>query len=128
MRSGSWTWRYCSNAARHFSAYAHACMCVCVRMAARVCACARACAAWHLGLGNGAAACEAQVRAQGARAHHVEACRPVKDLVLEVCMKDEWRRLIGYDHFDADGDSANHAAGSGVNPMAEGPPPACRSA
>ena len=34
----------------------------------------------------------------------VEACRPVKDLVLEVCMKDEWRRLIGYDHFDADGD------------------------
>ena len=76
MRSGSWTWRYCSNAARHFSAYARACVCVCVRMAARVCACARACAAWHLGLGNGAAACEAQVRAQGARAPRVEACRP----------------------------------------------------
>ena len=76
MRSGSWTWRYCSNAARHFSAYARACVCVCVRMAARVRACARACAAWHLGLGNGAAACEAQVRAQGARAPHVEACRP----------------------------------------------------
>ena len=76
MRSGSWTWRYCSNAARHFSAYARACVCVCVRMAARVRVCARACAAWHLGLGNGAAACEAQVRAQGARAPRVEACRP----------------------------------------------------
>jgi len=34
----------------------------------------------------------------------VEACRPVKDLVIEICMKDEWRRLIGYEKFDADGD------------------------
>jgi len=33
-----------------------------------------------------------------------EQCRPVKDLVLEVCMKDEWRRLIGFSKFDADGD------------------------
>ena len=33
-----------------------------------------------------------------------EACRPVKDIVLELCMKDEWRRLIGYAQFDADGD------------------------
>jgi len=32
-----------------------------------------------------------------------EGCRPVKDLVLEVCMKDEWRRLVGYGAFDADG-------------------------
>ena len=26
-----------------------------------------------------------------------EACRPVKDMVVEMCMKDEWRRLIGFD-------------------------------
>lgn len=34
----------------------------------------------------------------------VESCRPVKDLVIELCMKDEWRKLIGFDGFDADGD------------------------
>lgn len=33
-----------------------------------------------------------------------ESCRPVKDVVLEVCMKDEWKKLIGFDNFDADGD------------------------
>jgi len=33
-----------------------------------------------------------------------ESCRPVKDVVLEVCMKDEWRRLIGFEGFDEDGD------------------------
>ena len=33
-----------------------------------------------------------------------ESCRPVKDIVLELCMKDEWRRLIGFDSFDSDGD------------------------
>ena len=33
-----------------------------------------------------------------------ESCRPVKDIVLEACMKDEWRRLVGYPQFDADGD------------------------
>ena len=26
----------------------------------------------------------------------LESCRPVKDLVLEVMVKDEWRRLIGF--------------------------------
>jgi len=34
----------------------------------------------------------------------LEQCRPVKDIVLEICMKDEWRRLIGFSGFDADGD------------------------
>jgi len=34
----------------------------------------------------------------------IEQCRPVKDMVLETCIKDEWRRLIGFDQFDADGD------------------------
>jgi Ca2+-binding EF-hand superfamily protein len=33
-----------------------------------------------------------------------ESCRPVKDIVLEACMKDEWRRLVGFSQFDADGD------------------------
>jgi len=33
-----------------------------------------------------------------------ESCRPVKDVVLEMCMKDEWKRLIGFKQFDADGD------------------------
>ena len=36
----------------------------------------------------------------------VESCRPVKDLVLEQCMKDEWRRLIAFDGFDTDGDGS----------------------
>jgi len=36
----------------------------------------------------------------------LEACRPVKDLVLEVMVKDEWRRLVGFDRFDADGDGS----------------------
>lgn len=36
----------------------------------------------------------------------VEACRPVKDVVIEACMKDEWRRLIGFDKMDADGDGS----------------------
>eukprot|EP00326_Haptolina_ericina_P033323 CAMPEP_0181244620 /NCGR_PEP_ID=MMETSP1096-20121128/42963_1 /TAXON_ID=156174 ORGANISM="Chrysochromulina ericina, Strain CCMP281" /NCGR_SAMPLE_ID=MMETSP1096 /ASSEMBLY_ACC=CAM_ASM_000453 /LENGTH=245 /DNA_ID=CAMNT_0023341193 /DNA_START=132 /DNA_END=869 /DNA_ORIENTATION=- len=35
---------------------------------------------------------------------NVEACRPVKDIVIEQCMKDEWRRLIGFESFDSDGD------------------------
>ena len=34
----------------------------------------------------------------------VEACRPVKDVVVEICMKDEWRRIIGFEQLDADGD------------------------
>jgi len=34
----------------------------------------------------------------------LEQCRPVKDIVLEICMKDEWRRLVGFSQFDADGD------------------------
>jgi len=34
----------------------------------------------------------------------LEQCRPVKDIVLEICMKDEWRRLVGFTQFDADGD------------------------
>jgi len=36
----------------------------------------------------------------------LEACRPVKDLVLEVMVKDEWRRLVGFLQFDADGDGS----------------------
>jgi len=36
----------------------------------------------------------------------LEACRPVKDLVLEVMVKDEWRRLVGFAQFDADGDGS----------------------
>lgn len=34
----------------------------------------------------------------------VESCRPVKDIVLEQCMKDEWRALIDFDSMDKDGD------------------------
>ena len=33
-----------------------------------------------------------------------EACRPVKDLVIELCMKEEWRRLIDFSKLDADKD------------------------
>lgn len=33
-----------------------------------------------------------------------EACRLCKEIVLERAMKDEWRRLVGFDAFDADGD------------------------
>lgn len=34
----------------------------------------------------------------------VEQCRPVKDIVLEQCMKEEWRALIDFDSMDKDGD------------------------
>ena len=30
----------------------------------------------------------------------VESCRPVKDIVMECCMKDAWRQLIGLNHWD----------------------------
>jgi 2',3'-cyclic-nucleotide 2'-phosphodiesterase (5'-nucleotidase family) len=38
------------------------------------------------------------------RVPSLEECRPVKDVVMEVCVKDSWRQLIGYEKFDANGD------------------------
>lgn len=35
-----------------------------------------------------------------------ESCRPAKDIIVEVCMKDTWRKLLGYDKWDSDGDGS----------------------
>ncbi len=34
----------------------------------------------------------------------LEVCRPVKDIIMETCIKDAWRQLVGYEQFDVDGD------------------------
>lgn len=34
----------------------------------------------------------------------VDRCIPAKNLILEACMKDIWRRLVDYDRWDTDGD------------------------
>lgn len=48
------------------------------------------------------------VNVSGMTVPDVEACRPVKDVVLESCMKDAWRRLLGLKHW-----------GPGSNPSPE---------
>lgn len=35
----------------------------------------------------------------------LELCRPVKDICMEVCMKDAWRQLIGFEFWDPHGES-----------------------
>ena len=44
------------------------------------------------------------VKSSGMVVPDLESCRPVKDMVLEVMVKDEWRQLIGADSWDSDGD------------------------
>lgn len=35
-----------------------------------------------------------------------ESCKPLKQIICEVCMKDAWRALVGYDTWDKDGNGA----------------------
>ena len=55
------------------------------------------------------------VKESGMQVPDVEACRPVKDIVLELCMKDAWRRLLGLEHWASDSHPSSEEVKNGID-------------